>query len=575
MGHKHSVYDSDTHFSISAITRQIKNESSKKTTLIQGDHNSERFSFDLPRFIEGHDMMNCNLVEVHFTNKDEQSGDINKDYYEVKDMQISPADANIIVFSWLIDERATLLAGLLEFQIKFKCMTGGVCDYKWNTAINSEISIASALDNSEEVVERTPNVVDQWRSEIFGDAENAVANINLAEQEAIAAVQKAGEDITNAVEIAKADVFNVTANAIKGTASGEVIRIDDVSSVEHQMDVKVHGKNQFNMSVFEVKIASGSAHISAVSGSSITVTTPDGYEGSGNCGLLLTLKELCPSLKAGRMYVLSGESPSSNKCIYLRDTDVYWNFGTAKILSENDINSKIAVYGFSARHGDGVGDCIISNIQIEEGTEATEFTPYIAPETVEVRRCGKNLYDNNTIANKYVETVGYRKYKLLLPNGDYAWGLKENTFFGSGCYAIWTDDEIYEGGVQNNNCFYNWIGNSGVERECPIKGTFTVTKGYVYLATTGAVNGEITEFIEKFATMQLEKGSTVTNYEVYKECTEHTPSADGTVSGMMSTSPNMTILTDTEGVVIECEYNVDTKTYIDNKFEELKTLLQG
>ena len=182
MGHKHSVYDSDTHFSISAITRAIKNESSKKTTLIQGDHNSERFSFDLPRFIEGHDMMNCNLVEVHFTNKDEQTGDINKDNYEVKDMQISPSDSNIIVFSWLIDERATLLAGLLEFQIKFKCMTGGVCDYKWNTAINSEISIASALDNSGEVVESTPNVVDLWRSEIFGYAENAGANINQAEQ---------------------------------------------------------------------------------------------------------------------------------------------------------------------------------------------------------------------------------------------------------------------------------------------------------------------------------------------------------------------------------------------------------
>ena len=65
MGHKHSVYDSDAHFSINPITKVIKNESSKKTTLVQGDHNSERFSFDIPRFIEGHDMMNCNLVEVH------------------------------------------------------------------------------------------------------------------------------------------------------------------------------------------------------------------------------------------------------------------------------------------------------------------------------------------------------------------------------------------------------------------------------------------------------------------------------------------------------------------------------
>lgn len=595
MGHKHSVYDSDTHFSISAITRAIKNESSKKTTLIQGDHNSERFSFDLPRYIEGHDMMNCNLVEVHFTNKDEQTGDINKDYYEVKDMQISPADANVIVFSWLIDERATLLAGLLEFQIKFKCMTGGVCDYKWNTAINSEIAIASALDNSEEVVERTPNVVDQWRSEIFGDAENAVANINLAEQEAIEAVQKAGEDITNVAEIAKADVFKVTANAIKGTASGEVIRIDDVSKVEHEMAVKVHGKNQFNMSVFEVKIASGYAHISAVSGSSITVTTPVGYEGSGNCGLLLTLKELCPSLKAGRMYVLSGESPSSNKCIYLRDTDVYWDFGTAKILSENDINSKIAVYGFSARHGDGVGDCIISNIQIEEGTEATEFTPYIAPETVEVTRCGKNFwhsknlsyprtvsgvtidYDPDTQIYTFNGTSTSPGDLYVLPNNTHimtinageTWTLKVEVMGGNIDGVATSSGKISP--LVNTSDYKNTI-HANVETLYTTK-TYTesadIAKMYFYVYASGIV------FNNFKCRIQFELNEKPTEFEKSTGLTNHTPSADGTVSDMMSTSPNMTILTDTEGVVIECEYNVDTKTYIDKKFEELKALLQG
>lgn len=48
MGHTHNVYDTDTHFSINPVTRMIKNESSKKVTLIQHDHNSERFTFELP-----------------------------------------------------------------------------------------------------------------------------------------------------------------------------------------------------------------------------------------------------------------------------------------------------------------------------------------------------------------------------------------------------------------------------------------------------------------------------------------------------------------------------------------------
>ena len=64
-------------------------------------------------------------------------------------------------------------------------------------------------------------------------------------------------------------------------------------------------------------------------------------------------------------------------------------------------------------------------------------------------------------------------------------------------------------------------------------------------------------------------GTIPMDYEPYKG-TEHKPSSDGTVSGVMSISPNMTILTDTEGVEIDCEYIVDTKTYIDRKFAELQ-----
>ena len=59
------------------------------------------------------------------------------------------------------------------------------------------------------------------------------------------------------------------------------------------------------------------------------------------------------------------------------------------------------------------------------------------------------------------------------------------------------------------------------------------------------------------------------NYEKYIEPTIHTSSADGTVTGMKSVAPNMTILTDTEGVNITATYNADTKKYIDKKFEAL------
>ena len=73
MAHKHSVYDSDTHFSINPMTRVLKNESSSKKSVVQYDHNSERFTFEIPRYIEEHDMLLCNVVHIHYININNQT----------------------------------------------------------------------------------------------------------------------------------------------------------------------------------------------------------------------------------------------------------------------------------------------------------------------------------------------------------------------------------------------------------------------------------------------------------------------------------------------------------------------
>lgn len=62
---------------------------------------------------------------------------------------------------------------------------------------------------------------------------------------------------------------------------------------------------------------------------------------------------------------------------------------------------------------------------------------------------------------------------------------------------------------------------------------------------------------------QIEQGATVTTYESYVEYTEYTAEADGTVEGITSLSPTMTLLTDTEDAYMSAEYVIDTKTYID------------
>ena len=73
--------------------------------------------------------------------------------------------------------------------------------------------------------------------------------------------------------------------------------------------------------------------------------------------------------------------------------------------------------------------------------------------------------------------------------------------------------------------------------------------------------------------IQLEAGTVQTPFEPYVEKQTATANADGTVEGLTSISPNMTLLTDTNGAVINLEYNADTKMYIDNKLAELSAAI--
>lgn len=167
MAHIHSVHDSDTHFSIDPITRKMKNESSAKTNLIQFDKNSERFTFDLPRRIEGHDMAECNLVQVHYTNIDSKTKAQNDGVYTVDDFQISPSDEDVVICSWLISGNATQFVGPLAFQIRFACVDeAGAVVYAWNTAVYTAFSISEGLNNGEAIVQEHPDALAQFEARI-------------------------------------------------------------------------------------------------------------------------------------------------------------------------------------------------------------------------------------------------------------------------------------------------------------------------------------------------------------------------------------------------------------------------
>lgn len=152
MFHDHAVIDSDIRFEIDPYSRTFKDLTPAKKTIVQYDHKSERYTFELPRIIEGHDMILCNVVEVHFTNIDKATKEQNDGYSPITDLHVSSEDETKVVCSWLVSKLSTQNIGPLTFSIRFACVDdSGETTYEWNTKSFSRISVAAGMGNREKI----------------------------------------------------------------------------------------------------------------------------------------------------------------------------------------------------------------------------------------------------------------------------------------------------------------------------------------------------------------------------------------------------------------------------------------
>ena len=203
---------------------------------------------------------------------------------------------------------------------------------------------------------------------------------------------------------------------------------------------------------------------------------------------------------------------------------------------------------------------------------------------VNVSRYGKNLFnvgesedyfvgdsilniENNTISGQIRDSAIARAFKLTnYPSGDYSvsFDVTQNKvsilirMFDSNGKQLSSSDVTFIG---TYNAFYGgWITTNN-------SANFTIPDTVDYWQLGFVFTG--TSFQYATATnIQLEKGLNITSYEPYEAQTV-VANADGIVEGLTSLSPNITVTTDTEGVVIDMTYNADTKMYIDNKISEL------
>ncbi len=299
------------------------------------------------------------------------------------------------------------------------------------------------------------------------------------------------------------------ANALQGTASGTAIRLDDVSPLEHGVSVKVSRKNLWSLGA-------------------VGADFPGTYTGTG-----IDLYAPCPvtvSYTPSEDFAVSKDiwrcevSFASGEKGYILDSSAV-KASTFKGTPENPIVS-VVFRGYNITAG------TINDIQVELGSSATTYAPYVPDLTaLPVRVCGSNLCDeafvDGIIAGK--EEPKYRRWVFDLPAGTYTY-----------CFA----QEVYMQGAT-------------VDTQIMIKtcATFTTPGGEQSMQFRMSVND--TSWDESNHLMVVPGIYTQDTMPAYEPYTgvELTPAEDGTIN--VPSTPVMTMWTDNEAGVLDCEYNRD------------------
>lgn len=168
MSHTHNITDVDKHFVIDPVSKTITNDSGK-LVIVQGDHNSERYTFEVPRYVEDHDMGESTRIEVHFSNYIRTKKEINNDMYPVAVADIRSTKDKVF-FSWVISGNATKLVGYLTFSVTFICHDDdNNVVYTWSTGIYESISVIARHNNTESVLQLYPDLYEQLKKDIMKD----------------------------------------------------------------------------------------------------------------------------------------------------------------------------------------------------------------------------------------------------------------------------------------------------------------------------------------------------------------------------------------------------------------------
>ena len=319
------------------------------------------------------------------------------------------------------------------------------------------------------------------------------------------------------------------------TVTGTIISVSNVSPMEHSLGIKLEAPPVLD-NYFDV---------TKVTQSDTVVVNADGTLTVDNSPVGITLgylTDVCPDLQPLDKINLSFTC-SSSCMVYITNGSYIICTAYSGMVVTGTLPSDISGYYIATRGM--AGTHTMTDITVTKEVDLS---------TVTVSRYGKNWFNNEAVKlNRTITSRGefgaedgsilYHSYTDVLPNTTYVFSWN------------YSAKSIQGGRISYFDKNKTWINSTWISKSF----TFTTPQNCYYIQKSFSIHDSGTQAVTETdligLEIQLELGSTATEYEPYQKQTA-TANADGTVEGITSISPSMTICTDSNsGVEIECTYN--------------------
>lgn len=275
MSHNDKIRDTETHFIINPETRAITNAIAANNIIVQYDHNSERFTFEIPRYVDGHDMFESTSVRIHYRNSSSNQLSKTNGMYVPDDLSLSDDSEDVVTFSWLLSAATTQYIGFLHFSIQFICLDGETVEYAWNTGVYKDITIIESINNTEEEAIEVVDAVEGIKYEVTRDIEANLADTLTELDEAI----ENSEAVAATLTLAKENGEFVGEKGDKGDTG---VGIESIKKKSTDGLVDIYVITYTNGDTFQYEVANGARGADGISashswnGTTLSVTSASG-----------------------------------------------------------------------------------------------------------------------------------------------------------------------------------------------------------------------------------------------------------------------------------------------------------